>query len=729
MLRAAEQFSIKLENANHRAEPLPDMTYDVFLLRSSWLQVVRTILALVGKDSAEVCSHMMCDYLVWERSLQDSNLELKDGTEQLPSPQAKQSGKMQEERFFYGPFIQDSAVVLYDLFWHLTISDQDAEARPHYAKTRRTYLDEGGPRRSALALKLWKSISRIDVASWRKPMSISWRPYPYTVTKYKSSRRLISASMLFQGQALIRSKKLIDCIGLWKSGIPLCADGQEAHTTLLMGKISECLRQTQEYLRHGNIPEEYVVSAKEYFTALSTLLKILASHEWPIEHTWEKDVYSNYDDLMQHLLHAEKTRRMLVERGIDGKDVIDVDKQLRKMDSVLRSYLTSWSDAEASRPPPFRYVRTCNSILYRLVRGSSHSPSASTSALSFLRLMAEGRCGLPSPDRSTSTTLLRAGQEAGDVKIALAVMQALRGGILREAQERRASEGENVPASPSASIISSFLLLVDDALRRGDTDRMISLLESPKGSNSQRKKFRAALSSTFDVSLRRLVFYLYPSLHITRREGSLKRVVDQSRSERNAAMNEVAFHPRVLVAILQLCAEQGKTGLAERVWRMIKRASKPKTGQIQSAGWSIPIRAYTAMMNLYSMEVRRGTVNSNRSTTFRRNGVMQRRSGGEVQGWGRVRFGPLRDRLSMKDRLNRESTARFVVRQEYQELKESWKIGAAEPPNDRFWKAIERVFHRKGRSTGRLQLENEEDLAFYNSLKADMVTSNSSSES
>ncbi|KAF9242932.1 hypothetical protein BU15DRAFT_72590 [Melanogaster broomeanus] len=85
-----------------------------------------------------------------------------------------------------------------------------------------------------------------------------------------------------------------------------------------------------------------------------------------------------------------------------------------------------------------------------------------------------------------------------------------------------------------------------------------------------------------------------------------------ARRTRQERLNRaVSLGPWFFTSVLNALCKAGKTGLAERVWLLAKQAERaswvmhgnqgPEVGQ----GWCLPVHAYTIMMQLYGMELRK----------------------------------------------------------------------------------------------------------------------------
>ena len=112
-----------------------------------------------------------------------------------------------------------------------------------------------------------------------------------------------------------------------------------------------------------------------------------------------------------------------------------------------------------------------------------------------------------------------------------------------------------------------------------------------------------------------IIFHLIPELSLlnvsTRRSCSVENIQDkQRRAEERAA----ALGPHLLTSVLNAIVKLGRTGLADRIWNLAKKAEKRSwelscsqtTEQIKFYPWVLPIAAYTLMLQCYGSEMRKG---------------------------------------------------------------------------------------------------------------------------
>ncbi|KIJ70615.1 hypothetical protein HYDPIDRAFT_122645 [Hydnomerulius pinastri MD-312] len=118
-----------------------------------------------------------------------------------------------------------------------------------------------------------------------------------------------------------------------------------------------------------------------------------------------------------------------------------------------------------------------------------------------------------------------------------------------------------------------------------------------------------------------VLFYVLPELsiidHPSRSDTPLTRD-ERARMARLTRLQRleraISLGPWFFTSVLNALSKAGKTGLAERVWLLAKKAEKAswvvhdrQQGNVHIVqGWCLPVHAYTIMMQLYGMEARKG---------------------------------------------------------------------------------------------------------------------------
>ncbi|KAL1747791.1 hypothetical protein HDZ31DRAFT_31118 [Schizophyllum fasciatum] len=166
--------------------------------------------------------------------------------------------------------------------------------------------------------------------------------------------------------------------------------------------------------------------------------------------------------------------------------------------------------------------------------------------------------------------------------------------------------------------------------------------------------------------------------------------------------------PHVYVCVLNALVKAGRTGLAERVWLLARRAERASWAQARP--WCLPIHAYTLMMQCYAGEARRSGVQRARDP---RTGRVRwaPRAKAAVYGWARY----VRGKQSARRR-NAARAARLLYRAVFNArafygklLRSSGRTGKVQlpEPDARFFNAALAVFLRPRREGARPVLISE----------------------
>lgn len=195
----------------------------------------------------------------------------------------------------------------------------------------------------------------------------------------------------------------------------------------------------------------------------------------------------------------------------------------------------------------------------------------------------------------------------------------------RKAARKTEVETDTVAASSGRESCMAFQ--IDAALNRSDTYHLTAAIWyfTVRGGWLDECQPKKGFMSVDEI-----VFRLYPNLDLRRHRRARLSALSKSfeKDERDSQRADdhqpharslplettsASFHPHVLTAVLNLAAKAGRTGLAERVWRLLKRASHRSWRMLASddpaaasRGWYIPVEAATIMMQLYAREGRKG---------------------------------------------------------------------------------------------------------------------------
>ena len=165
--------------------------------------------------------------------------------------------------------------------------------------------------------------------------------------------------------------------------------------------------------------------------------------------------------------------------------------------------------------------------------------------------------------------------------------------------------------------IRPMIQQIDMAIAQADSYRLVSLLQYVTASGLFLRRYR---HEPGHAGVKELIMRIYPALNtqrFARRSAfdpleSHQAVSQQSsagrlRPKANQASRHAILNPHVLTAALNLAAKAGKTGLALRVWRLIKRTSLQSSLQspaidVAKAPWKVPVEAATILMQVLANE-------------------------------------------------------------------------------------------------------------------------------
>lgn len=235
------------------------------------------------------------------------------------------------------------------------------------------------------------------------------------------------------------------------------------------------------------------------------------------------------------------------------------------------------------------------------------------------------------PDAVTFNTILRQATTQRYELLARAVLTTKQAGR----SQTSASSGQptsNVasPASTPSAIpatevearpLRPMIDQIDTAIAQADSYRLVSLLQYVTASGLFLRRFR---HEPGHAGVKEIVMRIYPALdaHRYARRPAPSDVSDgqqlasSSASDRrlrpkaNQASRHAILDPHVLTATLNLAVKAGKTGLALRLWRLIKRTSLQSVLQspsidVAKAPWKVPVEAATLLMQALANEAAR----------------------------------------------------------------------------------------------------------------------------
>lgn len=156
--------------------------------------------------------------------------------------------------------------------------------------------------------------------------------------------------------------------------------------------------------------------------------------------------------------------------------------------------------------------------------------------------------------------------------------------------------------------IRPMIQQIDTAVVQADSYRLVSLLQYVTASGLFLRRYR---HEPGHIGVKELVMRIYPALDKQRYGPSRdNESVAPLRPKANQASRHAILNPHVLTATLNLAAKAGKTGLALRIWRLIKRTSlqsalQSPTIDVAKTPWKIPVGAATILMSVLASEAAR----------------------------------------------------------------------------------------------------------------------------
>ncbi|KAJ1021903.1 hypothetical protein NDA16_003665 [Ustilago loliicola] len=233
------------------------------------------------------------------------------------------------------------------------------------------------------------------------------------------------------------------------------------------------------------------------------------------------------------------------------------------------------------------------------------------------------------PDAVTFNTILRQATTQRYESLARAVLTTKR------TEQSQISASSNQPASNAPSPVSATAVTpaaevearpvrpmidqIDTAIAQADSYRLVSLLQYVTASGLFLRRYR---HEPGHAGVKEIVMRIYPALntHRNARRPATRNISDgqqlasasdrRLRPKANQASRHAILDPHVLTATLNLAAKAGKTGLALRIWRLIKRTSLQSALQspsidVANTPWKVPVEAATLLMQVLANEAAR----------------------------------------------------------------------------------------------------------------------------
>lgn len=162
---------------------------------------------------------------------------------------------------------------------------------------------------------------------------------------------------------------------------------------------------------------------------------------------------------------------------------------------------------------------------------------------------------------------------------------------------------------------------IDTAIAHADSYRLVSLLQYLTASGLFLRRFR---HEPGHAGVKEIVMRIYPALnthsyargrppgqHFSDGQQLSSSSADRPlRPKANQASRHAILDPHVLTATLNLAVKAGKTGLALRIWRLIKRTSlqsalRSPSIDVARRPWKVPMEAATLLMQVLANEAAR----------------------------------------------------------------------------------------------------------------------------
>lgn len=219
------------------------------------------------------------------------------------------------------------------------------------------------------------------------------------------------------------------------------------------------------------------------------------------------------------------------------------------------------------------------------------------------------------PDVVTFNTILRQAAVSQNDTLAHAVLtteQQFASNALQQHSDGAQEDAQltlNPPGNP-------MLVQADLAIARADSHRLAALTQYITASNLFMPRNRHELGY---VAATDWIMRVYPALDKYRssRRGPAAtnpeppvRIDPMLRPAADRAGRLTILNPHVLTSMLNLAAKAGRTGLALRVWRLLKRTSLQSSPQLKRNDvadyqWSVPVQAATIILQLLAKETLR----------------------------------------------------------------------------------------------------------------------------
>jgi hypothetical protein len=750
------------------------LDYEIYVLRSSYLHVMRIVGALAGRQSALVCAAIMLHFLALEDGLSKADVSLPDGTsEWLQSRKSRlvrsMSIKQREEELqeIYliaaGPFVHDVVPILYDLFSDLTM-------RAPLPGTEGSAMVRGfsSEVHHVAAQSLWTAMKSLAPQTWVSLIEIDERQFRHRVQANMGLRNgldVIDACTLMHVNACLQTCRTQSALAIWRR-----ETRAETHPSGKAEKILEMIVRRLRYDRrrlmhalqgdteHGDLQATSIAYAK----CLDSVAKLLGDEESAVER--HQLIASVHFDTIARCMF--RSTFLLASRSSQPNE-----EASEIYNSALSAFLT-WMEAQMQETLPclpsqadrqIVSVATCNTIFKTLLRIGAQIPQHKRIFVSLLRaMMSNDR--FPTPDRATWTILLNNSAKLPDLRMIPATLHAAyQLNLSSRNAEQETIDSSEVPEEIHPTNMTDVAIydeLLKEAVANNDERRLLALLDLARRSHSLNLAYsqsgRPALGAP--IAAGKVVFALYPSLDINRPSRSpvtrqhrwrFRRkmaaldsgepVIRPTKEEILKRENGIQFKLDVMTSVLRFLVSRRMTGLTERFWRLMWRVRNRKAARQAASSANedtvhMPVTAYTQMFRLYALEQRGAdkVISLRALPSYKRSVLPPRQrlllSRDLVRGWGR--YGTGTDRRDQGMVKMRSQTARQGAMHCYGQLRALWPendpalLNAAYRPDVHLFTMLLSVFTASGIVRGgSVRLDPKlslHEIAFLRGVRSDM---------
>lgn len=791
------------------------LSYETYLIRSGYAHVIRTIGALIGRDGVIVCARMMQDLLQWEVDLLEMDFESADGSDVWRKKRKKKRSEekranqkplnldqkeeiiIEESLLSSGPFLQDLTPICYDIFNDLT------SERVEPSSFQRKFISK---EHESVAMELRLLIRQIPHNAWENPLSMEWNRFRTSIfDSFSSASSVIDASVRMIAQAYAKSAQTSSTVQLLLNEMAYWNSANK-HVVHLQQMVTHSFRSQLRAVTKKLIDEddaEATSAQKELTELLETFDSVFSiSSRGPETFSSTRSSIWHTKNLTTILRCLFNSIRLFEDPRFWRLFEAGQKQKAKQLSLDFRSWLERCIGANdqtgQARLPKNLGIGAFNMILHNFMVSSPLFGEASVGLASKLIDYMLTSDDAPQPDEVTLTILISNSAKLRDAKVLRSALLAAHLSLSKGLRKNFDGKGDNLN-SVTTSLLQSAVISNDRA-------RMIALLDAARFASSHPRRIRGKTNAILDVaqiSAQEAIMSLYPSLQIDRPRYPIRRMrIRELRASRKRErkfesihgdsqaidkkgkidfdfLNEshvpAQFHPSVLVAALHLVVEKGKTGLAERIWRLWLRVIKRQAYEQGNVENYVTIRALTMLNRLYAVEVKRDFARKTRLKAYsatidilpssvgpRTYGAkrghrlaLSLRSKRTVLGWAyELRRNPNIDpQMAKRWKDDRSVVARKVTRLRYLQMRDFWssnqthtiveetfenftlnkvspipvsQVLPSERPDQPFYRSLLCVFRKEGTDCGcfdeNLLQQDDSFVEFFRLINFDMET-------